>query len=69
MKVIEKKIFANKFNFKNIQSEVDIMKKVNHPNIVRMLDIYQTNNNMYMVTECCEEGDLCSHLKKNKKLP
>ena len=68
VKVIEKKIFANKYNLKNIQSEIDIMKKVEHPNIVRLHDVYQTNNNMYIVTEFCEDGDLHSHLKKKKRL-
>lgn len=45
------------------------MKKVDHPNIVKMLDIYQTNNNMYIVTEYCGDGDLNSYLKKKKKVP
>jgi serine/threonine protein kinase len=30
VKVIDKKIFSNAYNVKNIQSEIDIMKKVNH---------------------------------------
>ena len=50
VKVIDKKIFSNAYNVKNIQSEIDIMKKVNHHNIVQLHDIYQTTNNMYIVT-------------------
>lgn len=50
VKVIDKKIFSNAYNVKNIQSEIDIMKKVSHPNIVQLFDIYQTTNNMYIVT-------------------
>jgi serine/threonine protein kinase len=34
IKVIEKKIFANQYNLKNIQSEIEIMKKSKHENIV-----------------------------------
>ena len=30
VKVIDKKIFSNAYNVKNIQSEIDIMKKVSH---------------------------------------
>jgi len=26
------------------------MKKMDHENIVKLLDVYQTNNNMYIVT-------------------
>lgn len=29
------------------------MKKLEHENIVRLLDVYQTSNNMYIVTEFC----------------
>lgn len=43
------------------------MKKVKHKNIVELLDVYQTTNNMYIVTELCDE-DLRSYLKKKKKL-
>lgn len=50
IKVIDKKIFANTYNIKSIQSEIEIMKKVDHQNIVKLLDVYQTNNNMYIVT-------------------
>lgn len=68
IKVIDKKIFANTYNIRSIQSEIEIMKRVEHSNIVKLLDVYQTNNNMYIVTEFCEDGDLRSLIKKKKKL-
>lgn len=69
IKVIDKRIFSNAYNVKNIQSEIDIMKKVCHENIVQLYDIYQTTNNMYIVTELCQDGDLFRLLQKMKKLP
>ena len=45
------------------------MKKVSHPNIVQLHDIYQTTNNMYIVTELCQDGDLYKLLQKRKKIP
>lgn len=68
VKVIDKKIFSNNYNVKSIQSEIDIMKKMDHENVVKLLDVYQTNNNMYIVTEFCEHGDLRNHIKKRYKL-
>lgn len=41
---------------------------MDHPNIVKLLDVYQTNNNMYIVTEFCQHGDLRNHIKKRYKL-
>ena len=69
VKVIDKKLFVNAYNLKNIQSEIDIMKMVCHENIVKLHDIYQTTNNMYIITEFCEDGDLYHYLDRKKKLP
>ena len=69
VKVIDKRIFSNAYNVKNIQSEIDIMKKVAHQNIVQLHDIYQTTNNMYIVTELCQDGDLLKLLHRRKRIP
>jgi len=69
VKVIDKRIFANQYNLKNIYCEIDIMKKMEHENIVRFMDVYQTSNNMYIITEYCPDGDLRGYLKKRKRLP
>ena len=68
VKVIDKKIFLNAYNLKNIQSEIDIMKMVKHDNIVKLHDIYQTTNNMYIITEFCQDGDLYRYLERKHKL-
>jgi serine/threonine protein kinase len=53
VKVIDQKLFVNAYNFKTIQSEIEIMKKIQHKNIVELLDVYQSTNNIYIVTEFC----------------
>ena len=68
VKVIDKRIFTISFNLKNLQSEIDIMKKVSHKNIVNLFDVFQTNNNMYIITEICDY-DLYNYLKERRKLP
>ena len=50
VKVIDQKLFINAYNFKTIQSEIEIMKKIQHKNIVELLDVYQSTNNIYIVT-------------------
>lgn len=68
VKVIDKRLFANSYNVKNIQSEIEIMKKVDHINIVKLYDVYQTTNNMYIITELCEDGDFYGLLQKKRKI-
>ena len=48
-----------------------MMKAVNHPNIVRLIDIVKTSNNLYMIMEYCKDGSLESYIHKknlNSKL-
>ncbi len=44
------------------------MKKIQHKNIVELSDVYQSANNIYIVTEFCDEGDLKDYLRKREKL-
>jgi serine/threonine protein kinase len=50
VKVIDKRIFTSNFNLKNLHSEIEIMKKVSHQNIVHLYGVFQTNNSMYIIT-------------------
>lgn len=43
------------------------MKKLNHPNIVKLYDIVTTANSIYLVMEFCGGGDLKRYCR-NKKL-
>jgi len=43
------------------------MKKVSHGNIVRLHDVFQTNNNIYIITELCD-CDFYHLLKERRKL-
>lgn len=35
-----------------------------HPNVLNTIDILMTKNNVYLITEFCEGGDLLKHIKK-----
>ena len=68
VKVIDKRLFTSSFNLKNLHSEIEIMKKVKHRNIVQLHDVYQTTNNMYIITELCDY-DMLHFLQQRRKLP
>ena len=44
------------------------MKKIQRKNIVELYDVYQSANNIYIVTEYCDEGDLKDYLRKREKI-
>ncbi|KAJ8902722.1 hypothetical protein NDN08_006042 [Rhodosorus marinus] len=47
--------------------EMDILKCVNHPNVVRTLDIFDTQNKLYIVMEKMSGGKLFDRIIKEKQ--
>ena len=45
-----------------LRDEITIMKALDHPNIVRLYDVYEERNKMYLVLEYCEGGELFDRL-------
>lgn len=41
-----------------IISEIEILKKFNHKNIVKFIDLISTQRSLYIITEFCKDGDL-----------
>ena len=38
-------------SLENVKHEIEIMRKVNHPNCIKLYDIYETSKHVYMVME------------------
>ena len=55
-------------NIKILANQISLLKKINHPNIVRLIDLKKTKNHCYIVMEFCNGGDLSGCLKKYKAL-
>jgi serine/threonine-protein kinase ULK/ATG1 len=52
----------------HIKLEVEIMKELNHPNIVRLYDFAETYDYVYMVMEFCSGKTLKEYLDNKKSL-
>ena len=48
---------------KEILNEINILKKLSHPNIVKIFEFYITKAHYYIVTEFCKDGELFSYIK------
>ncbi|KAI1658784.1 Pkinase-domain-containing protein [Daldinia decipiens] len=51
-----------------IEREVAIMKLIDHPNIVKLYDIWENRSEIYLVLEYVEQGDLYSYLARSGPL-
>ncbi|CCK70701.1 protein kinase GIN4 KNAG_0F00290 [Huiozyma naganishii CBS 8797] len=52
-----------------IEREIVIMKLLNHANVLRLYDVWETNSNLYMVLEYAEKGELFNLLVERGPLP
>ena len=63
MKIIPKNVDLDVLLIKN---EIDILKKLSHPNIVRIYEFYESNNCFYLINEHCPEGELYKYINNSK---
>jgi len=47
-----------------LSTEVEVYLGLDHPNIARLQDVYETEDKIQLLTECCEGGELYWRLQK-----
>ena len=70
----EKKYLARVFNINKIHSnaldcfliEIELLRRIDHPNIVKIIDIYKNSKNIIIVMEYCKGGGLLDRIKLQK---
>eukprot|EP00418_Pyrodinium_bahamense_P098930 CAMPEP_0179039564 /NCGR_PEP_ID=MMETSP0796-20121207/15205_1 /TAXON_ID=73915 /ORGANISM="Pyrodinium bahamense, Strain pbaha01" /LENGTH=549 /DNA_ID=CAMNT_0020735899 /DNA_START=38 /DNA_END=1687 /DNA_ORIENTATION=+ len=50
-----------------LESEVEIFLSMDHPHITRLYDVYESNENLYLVMECMEGGELFDRVTELKR--
>ena len=51
-------------NLKRLLNEVSILKDINHPYIIKLIEAKKTKSNIYIITEYVNGGDIYENLKK-----
>ncbi|KAI6356017.1 hypothetical protein MCOR25_008016 [Pyricularia grisea] len=52
-----------------LEREVAILKLIEHPNIVKLYDIWENSNEIYLILEYVERGDLFDFISKHGPMP
>jgi len=63
MKMVKQSIHATL-----LKNEISALKAFNSKNILQLYDVFQTQNNTYIITEYCDSGDLNNLIKKRGRL-
>ena len=65
MKIIRKEDVSKEF-VESLLNEIEILKKLDHPNIVKIYEFYQDKLNFYLITEYIGGGELFDKITKIK---
>jgi len=68
MKVIKKRYQYNSQEEEKIIKEIQILRKLDHPNIIKVYEFYNTKAEFYIISELCSGGELFDRIIKLKKL-
>ena len=69
MKIIPKNNLKAGFTESEIETEITILKNLDHPKIIKIYEFYNDNDNYYLINEYCSEGDLAEKLHLMKFFP
>lgn len=62
-KVLKRKMYST------YMREVEILKMLDHPNILKFYETFEDETNLYIVTELCNGGELLDQIKIKKQIP
>jgi calcium-dependent protein kinase len=48
-------------------NEINILKEIDHPNIVKMYEFFEDDKRYYLVTEICKGGELFDEILQRGK--
>ena len=64
MKVIPKNFVNDEYTDDDIIQEVNILKKLEHPHIIKLFEFYIFKQNIFLINEFCTDGDLHDKLSQ-----
>ena len=55
-------------DYESFQNEINILRSLDHPNIIKLFETWETERICFLVPELCEGGELFYHITKKKHL-
>ena len=68
IKVINKDYIRKENMVEQMNREIEIMYRTDHPHIIKLYNHYEDDENFYLIMHCAGKGQLYSQLKRMKRL-
>jgi serine/threonine protein kinase len=56
-------------NLTKVYREIEVLKKIRHPHIIKLYQVMETTNMLYLVTEYAPQGEIFDLIAKHGRLP
>ena len=68
IKILEKCKIVEKDDLERIVREMSIITKLNHQNVIKVFEMYETSENFLIIMEYCEGGELFNYIVEHQRL-
>ena len=68
IKILEKNRIVEKDDEIRVKREFDMLSKFNHPNVILVDEIFESEDSFYSVMEFCEGGELFNYIVRKTRL-
>ena len=68
IKILEKKRLKEEDDLIRLKREFEMLSQFNHPNVITVSEIFESNDAYFTVMEYCDGGELFNYIVKNKYL-
>ena len=68
IKILDKSKITNERDYTKVIREMNMLKSLNHPNVIKINKICETSNYFYIIMELCENGELFDYIVKARYL-
>ena len=69
IKIMDKiQLFTDPLNLRRVKSEISLLKIVRHKNIIKLYEVIETPQKIYLIMEYCEGGELFDYIVQKQNL-
>ena len=67
--ISKKSMNVNKENEEEVRNEIEVLKNIDHPNIMKIFEFFEDEQNIYLINEFCGGGDVAGMNDKYGQFP
>lgn len=68
MKIMPKVMNGKARSRQKIENEVALLAQMNHPNVVKLVSVFENEQNVYLLMELCKNQSLIELMRNRKRI-